>query len=144
MGWVMHTVTTTDGIRHTITCPQVLAELARYDAAFPANDYDERAGGPGWLDAPTYRFALVHEGRLYPPKYLLHRLTAAPLERFSGGEFTNRVLRRLGFEVLPKGAALERQARRLREAAPPYAAPGVLARVADLPAVPAVYCMCGG
>ncbi len=25
-------------------------------------------------DTPTYRYALVHEGHLYPPKYLLHRI----------------------------------------------------------------------
>jgi hypothetical protein len=32
------------GTRHTVTRQQVLAELARYDAEYPRNDYCERGG----------------------------------------------------------------------------------------------------
>jgi 5-methylcytosine-specific restriction protein B len=61
-----------------------------------------------WRQSGSYHYVLLHEGRRYPPKYILHRVTGAPLDRFCGGDSTNRVFRQLGFDVVRK-AALEKR-----------------------------------
>ncbi|MBI2769099.1 MAG: DUF3578 domain-containing protein [Burkholderiales bacterium] len=85
-------------VTSTVTRDHILSALARIDAEqVPA-------------DARSTSYDLLHEGRRYPPKYVLSLAVAAatgePLDRaaFSGGEDTIcfRVLRDRGFEIVPK------------------------------------------
>ena len=80
-----------------ITRQAVLQVIQRFDQDYPdTNQYDN------WLDKDTYRYALHHNGRRYPCKYILSEASGVPTTEFSGGEQTNRVFRHLGFEVTVK------------------------------------------
>ncbi|WP_041674903.1 McrB family protein [Ramlibacter tataouinensis] len=96
-------------ITSAVTRQHVLEALRRIDAEeVPA-------------DARSTFYDLLHEGRRYPPKYVLSVAVAVatgePLDRgaFSGGEDSTcfRVLRDRGFEIVPKptGADVEGQLR---------------------------------
>lgn len=68
---------------------------------------DIRAGGVPKKREPT-KFNLVHDGRLYPPKFALSLAAKyatgeeLPAAVFSGGEEANSFLTALGFEIQPK------------------------------------------
>lgn len=70
----------------------------------------DRDGTPS--DAVSTGYDLIHSGNRYPPKLVLSlavkHATGEPLDRaaFSGGEESSafRILRRLGFEIVPKPA----------------------------------------
>lgn len=68
---------------------------------------DIRAGGVPKKREPT-KFHLVHEGRLYPPKFALSLAAKfatgeeLPAAEFSGGDEANSFLSGLGFEIQPK------------------------------------------
>ena len=80
-----------------VTRDDVLAALRRFDAEYrDTNDYDR------WLDKGTYKYALQHAGRLYPCKYILSLASGWALDRFGGGQQTNRKLKALGFDVIEK------------------------------------------
>ena len=99
--------------------------MARYDREYPDNDYVERGAGPGWLETNSYHYAIVHAGRPYPSKYILHRVTGAALQDLVGGQSTNRVFKQLGFEVALKSDALAPRGGPLRDVpALPHAQPG--------------------
>jgi len=80
-------------------------ELTRADvlAALAAID---REGVPDGRQSRGYD--LVHNGRLYPPKYAIGRAVELALgrtltsEEYGGGAETNGRLTRLGFTVVPK------------------------------------------
>lgn len=75
----------------------ILRVLQRFDAEYPdTNDYDN------WLDRDTYKFALHYGGKRYPCKYILSEASGHDIRSFSGGEQTNRVLERVGFEIARK------------------------------------------
>jgi hypothetical protein len=52
-----------------------------------------------WGQKRSQVYAVVCEGRLYPPKKILSMATGAPLNSFSGGPETNNYLAQRGFEV---------------------------------------------
>lgn len=83
-----------------ITRQRVFDVMARYDIEYPNNDYCEPPAKRPWHENKTYKYAVVHEGRRYPPKYLAHCLTGRALqgEGLLGGH-VNRIFERLGFEV---------------------------------------------
>ena len=76
----------------------MLRALAAFDREWPQTHlYDD------WLSKSSYRYALRFNGRLYPPKRILNLATGVSLQSFNGGVAqTNRKLRSLGFEVIPK------------------------------------------
>ena len=77
--------------------PDLLKTMRRFDAEYPDwRDYDD------WLSRATYKYAVRHEGRLYPPKLILSMLTGVDRMKFNGGGQTNSVFERLGFEVVDK------------------------------------------
>ena len=81
----------------TITQQAVLRALQSFASLYPnTNDYE------GWLDKESYRYAIDQEGKLYPPKHILSRITGISTTEFSGGEQTNRVFRELGFTIVMK------------------------------------------
>ncbi len=81
----------------TVTTQDILAAMRHFDTQFSnTNDYD------AWLEKENYKYAVRHEGRLYPCKHILSQVTGVDTGDFNGGEQTNSVFRRLGFEVINK------------------------------------------
>lgn len=80
-----------------ITREQIIKELKIFDEQYPtSNDYDS------WLHKDTFRFVLEHDGKLYPPKYILSRVSKLDVSEFSGGVETNSIFTELGFIVKDK------------------------------------------
>ena len=80
-----------------ITRQQVIDALNQFDSQYPnTNDYDS------WLDKGMYRYAVRYGGNLYPCKFVLSLASGFDVSDFGGGEQTNRVFGRLGFEVISK------------------------------------------
>lgn len=80
-----------------VTRQAVLCALLEFGAKHPdPNAYEN------WLHKDSYRYAIDHEGKLYPPKHILSLVTGIPTTEFSGGDQTNRVFRKLGFTVIHK------------------------------------------
>lgn len=53
----------------------------------------------GWEGRGTQRYALVHDGRRYPPKQIIALATGLPRTGFSGGVVANGYLQQYGFSV---------------------------------------------
>ena len=53
-----------------------------------------------WETSAAQRFALVHEGRRYPPKKIISIATGVPVGKFSGGRQSNEYLRKRDFEIV--------------------------------------------
>lgn len=86
------------------TRQNVLRAIDQFDDDYPlTNSYQ------GWLENSNYLYALLYRARLYPPKYLLGQATDVPLSGFHGGNQTNRVLERLGFEIIELEAESRQQ-----------------------------------
>lgn len=80
-----------------VTRQNVIDALRHFDSQYPnTNDYKS------WLDDRRYRYALIYGDKLYPCKHILSLASGFDLGRFTGGEQTNKVFRRLGFEVIDK------------------------------------------
>jgi hypothetical protein len=95
----------------TITDERIRSALKAYDDMHPFNDYprtDDHPHHKTWLEHKKYKYAIRYEGRCYPPKAIIRLAIGSALARgyqFGGGEGTGRtnwVLRRLGFEIIPK------------------------------------------
>ena len=73
---------------------EILAALRRFDAKF--------RGTEDWLKWPTRadKNAIHFEGRHYPPKFVIHLATGAPINTFSGGREANTYLEARGFEII--------------------------------------------
>jgi hypothetical protein len=55
------------------------------------------------LEKCNYKYALLYEGKKYPPKHILSVATGTPWHAFEGGvQETNRVLGNLGFKIVDK------------------------------------------
>ncbi len=78
----------------TVTREQILAGMTTFDA-----DLRSQPDWQGWEDDGNHKFAIVHEGRRYPPKMILSLASGADRRLFSGGEATNRIVADRGFEV---------------------------------------------
>lgn len=81
-----------------MTRQMILDAIQAFDAEYPnTNDYRE------WLEKGNYKYALVHEGRKYPPKHILSMATGTPWQEFGGGvQQANRVLSKLEFKIVVK------------------------------------------
>ena len=76
-----------------------LPDISRDRVLLAIADYDRRGVEYAW---PTNKFALVYNGRPYPPKVIVSLATGLPVSAFSGGEGSsaaNPWLRRRGFVV---------------------------------------------
>ncbi len=54
----------------------------------------------GWQEKLSQRWALQHDGKLYPPKQIISLAAGVPVSQFSGGSETNEFLERHGFTVI--------------------------------------------
>jgi hypothetical protein len=59
-------------------------------------DYDR------WHDKGNYKYALLYEGNLYPPKKIMSLATGIPTRELWGGDPTNRHFKRNQFSIIPK------------------------------------------
>lgn len=83
----------------------VLRALAAFDRQYP--DESLFTASPrqrmSWLENRACLYALLHEGKYYPPKEILFRMSNAEKLDFNGGPVeTNRVLSGLGFCIVDK------------------------------------------
>ena len=80
-----------------LTRRDIIEALEWFASQYPdTNDYDS------WLCKGTYRYAVRHNKKLYPPKLILSTARGCARSEFRGGGRTNRVFRALGFEVIDK------------------------------------------
>lgn len=77
------------------------------DSVKKALDFIDRKGIP--KDRHSVKWSLKHDGRLYPPKYVISVANKFESdeewepEHFSGGQETNQYLEHLGFTIVPTG-----------------------------------------
>ena len=87
-----------------VTREEVMSALGWYDDLYPGNDYTPYGKKKPWTENNTYRWAVWHDDRFYPPKVILRRIVGED-KKFWGGNLSrqaNAVLRALGFEVTLK------------------------------------------
>lgn len=74
---------------------------ARIDEALAQFDREERPSPKwkGWETRESYKYAIVKNGRLYPPKEIIALATGIPNADFSGGAEANGYLRKHGFQI---------------------------------------------
>lgn len=78
-----------------ISQSEVIRALREFMEMYPdPNQYEN------WMEKDNYKYAIDYEGRLYPPKHILSRVSGVSTQEFSGGEQTNRVFEQLGFEIV--------------------------------------------
>lgn len=81
----------------TVTRQQVLDILADFRKQHSdTNDYEN------WLDKGSYKYSLLYDEKMYPPKHILSQATTIPTTDFNGGNQTNSVFKQLGFTVVLK------------------------------------------
>lgn len=81
----------------TATSDDILAAIRDFDEEYPdSNSYD------AWLDMGAYKYALQHDGKRYPCKYILSQATGIDTSEFHGGDQTISVFSKLGFHVVDK------------------------------------------
>jgi glycolate oxidase iron-sulfur subunit len=80
-----------------ITRDDVLRAMREYDGSvsLPAV-YDN------WLAKDNFKYALIYDHKLYPPKYILSLASGFSTQKYNGGEQTNSAFRALGFEIIDK------------------------------------------
>ncbi len=54
----------------------------------------------GWEASAAQKFALIYDGRRYPPKKVISIATGVPVSEFSGGRQSNEYLKSRGFEII--------------------------------------------
>jgi len=74
----------------------VRGAIARFD-----REMRETEDWAGWENQPRFKYALVEEGRKYPPKEIVSLATGMSTNEFSGGTATNQYLRKRGFVIAP-------------------------------------------
>lgn len=70
--------------------------LRQFDA-----ELRERQDWIGWENNSAQKFALVHDGVMYPPKKIISMATGVPVSKFSGGRQSNEYLKSRGFAIAP-------------------------------------------
>jgi hypothetical protein len=81
--------------------PAILEALARFDSQLRGH-----RNWVGWENRLSYKWALAHRGKQYPPKIIIELATGYPRSGaagyggFSGGDEANRYLRLRGFSIL--------------------------------------------
>lgn len=70
-------------------------------AAIDQFDREVRDQMSGWEQNGNYEYALIYEGRRYPPKRIISMATGVPTASFSGGPQANSYLQGYGFNIEP-------------------------------------------
>jgi hypothetical protein len=79
-------------------------------SAFDAFDreYPKPADYQNWIDVGNYKHAVRHKGRLYPPKWILATAAKVPVRPINGGPYTNKRLKRMGFDIIGRPFVIDR------------------------------------
>lgn len=88
----------------------ILSAIDRFDA-----EVRDTPEGQSWTANRAQKFALDHEGRLYPPKRIISLATGVSLSDFSGGTETNDALSNAGFEIVVLEHPAEEETHSIRE-----------------------------
>ncbi|MEO8120125.1 MAG: HNH endonuclease [Rhodoferax sp.] len=64
------------------------------------NDFRDSPEWAGWEANQAQLYAIVHEGRRYPPKKIISLAMGMPVKAFWGGKPSNSYLKASGFEVI--------------------------------------------
>jgi 5-methylcytosine-specific restriction enzyme A len=76
--------------------PEVLQQaMDRFDVEFR-----NTPGWARWQEDEVYKFAIEHNGKLYPVKKIVSLATGMDVDEFSGGLQANGYVERLGFRVI--------------------------------------------
>jgi hypothetical protein len=64
-------------------------------------DHSERSSAQWqkWETKANFKYAIVHDGRIYPVKEIVSQATGTPTSNFSGGTQANNIIRRAGFSI---------------------------------------------
>jgi hypothetical protein len=80
-----------------VTRGDILESIKEFNLlASDGNDCDE------WQPQEPHHYALVFGDKLYPPRHILSDATGITPSEFGDIEATNRVFRKLGFEIIDK------------------------------------------
>ena len=80
-----------------VSADNIFKAMREFDEQYSdSHDYD------GWFSKGNYKYALQHDERFYPVKYILSKATGIASSDFSGGDQANTVFRDLGFQIVPK------------------------------------------
>lgn len=79
-----------------VTAEAIETALFKFDGEW--RDSKEYAG---WEVNKNYLHAILHHGRLYPPKKIISIATELPIISFYGGGPSNRYLSERGFTIVP-------------------------------------------
>lgn len=81
----------------------ILKEFDLFDSAYKDfNDYEN------WLEDAKYKYVVKYNGKAYPPKYILSKVSGLSISEFSGGNETNNLFKGLGFEIEKKDGIEDR------------------------------------
>lgn len=75
---------------------QLLEAIRRFDST-----QRDTPNWENWEAVRSHKFALLHEGRRYPVKQIIHQATGAPLRSLDGGDEAIRFVKERGFTVIP-------------------------------------------
>jgi len=86
------------------TSPGNLPETTRSELLEAIDEFDEEYRGEGrwadWRSNRNHRYAIKHDGALYPVKQIISMATGRPNESFSGRQEANSYVEDYGFEVI--------------------------------------------
>lgn len=77
------------------TYDKLVSAMATFD-----QELRNRSDWVGWEEKGNYKYAITHQGKLYPPKHIIHLATKAPTHTFSGGDEANDFLRKKGLTII--------------------------------------------
>ena len=73
---------------------QLVEALQRFD-----RELRDSSAWQGWQEKLSQKWAIQHDGKLYPPKQIISIASGAPVSQFSGGPESNEFLERHGLTV---------------------------------------------
>jgi hypothetical protein len=98
-----------------VPAEEIVAALAQFDDTERA-----RPEWSSWQENGNFKYALCSDGKLYPPKHIVHLATKRLKSGFSGGEQTNKYLTDRGFKIVALRDADERDVRQTSPATSQY------------------------
>lgn len=83
--------------------PTAISSVTREELLEAIDEFDEEHRALpewiGWENDGNHKFAVVHEGKHYPPKQILSLASNIDKKSFSGGDATNKIFIDRGFDV---------------------------------------------
>jgi len=74
---------------------ELIAAMDKFDA-----ELRDSKDWQGWEDKKNHKYAILHEGKRYPVKEIIHLATGVPVGSFSGGTAANGYMEKRGFKIV--------------------------------------------